>query len=189
MCYCTKLLIRGFWDSNSGLQPCKAITWAILAVLYLSFQRHYLLCCRGLNYFLNFTFGMIIINVQCVVNISTLFLATMTSYFIIPNYVFTGIFLEISLYKIKQIKIVLNVPSRCDQHVSFIWLIALAINSSTMLKRDVRSWCTFLDLGPSLKGKVFTWASSSQTKIWAWTEKAGTKYHPQAEEPFTMASP
>lgn len=88
-------------------------------------------------------------------------------------------FLEISLYKIKQIKIVLNVPSQCDQHVSFIWLIALAINSSTMLNRDVRSWCTFLDLGPSLKGKVFTWASSSQTKIWAWTEKAGTKYHPK----------
>lgn len=63
---------------------------------------------------------MIIINVQCVVNISTLFLATMINYFIIPNYVFTGFFLEISLYKIKQIKIVLNVPSQFDQHVSFI---------------------------------------------------------------------
>lgn len=35
---------------------------------------------------------MIIINVQCMVNISTLFLETMINYFIIPNYVFTGFF-------------------------------------------------------------------------------------------------
>lgn len=124
------------------------------------------------------------------INISTLYLATMMNYFIISNYVFSGFLKVISLHKIVQIKVVLYFPSWCDRLVSFIWLIALVINSSTMLNRTDRIGCTFLDLGPHLKGKVFrrpVWAQAIQ-RSQNEQGKMGPQSHPLKDRTWAKES-